>query len=67
VQKITILGTNPRKTYAANVNSITWCCWNIAVDESEIDYWKSEVITFVVKFFLPIFFTVDVNMKVKVI
>ena len=33
-----------------NVNTISWCCCNIAVDESEVDYWKSEVITFVVEF-----------------
>ena len=27
------------------VNSIRWCCWNIATDERDVDYWKSEVIT----------------------
>jgi len=27
-------------------------CWNIATDKREVDYWKSEVITFVVVLFL---------------
>ena len=27
---------------------MNWCCWKIATDEREFDYWKSEVITFVV-------------------
>jgi hypothetical protein len=30
----------------------TWRCWNIATNEKEVDYWKNEVITFVVEFFL---------------
>ena len=32
-----------------NVNSVRWCYRNIANDEWEIDYWKSEVILFVVE------------------
>jgi hypothetical protein len=29
---------------------ICWCCWNIATAEGEVDYWKSEVITYVIVF-----------------
>ena len=38
-----------------NVNSILWWCWKIASDEREVDYWKSEVMVFVVNFcfYLP--------------
>jgi len=32
------------------VNTIHWSCCNIATDEREVDYWKSEVITFVIEF-----------------
>jgi len=34
------------------VNSIHWWGWNIATDEGEVDYWKSEVNTFVVEFLI---------------
>jgi len=51
MQKITALATTLRITYElVNVNSICWYCLNIATDEREVDYWKSEIITLVVKF-----------------
>ena len=31
------------------MNSIHWLCWNIANDAREVDYWKNEVIIFVVE------------------
>jgi hypothetical protein len=52
VNEITVLGTSPRITYELwNVNSIRGRCWNIATNEREVDYWKYEVIMFVVEFF----------------
>ena len=33
-----------------NVNSIHCCRWYIATDESEVDYWKSEVILFLASY-----------------
>jgi len=50
-QKFNVLGTSSRVTYGLwNVNSIRLWCWNIASDKREVDYWKSEVITFDVNF-----------------
>ena len=38
---------NSRVTYELwNINSIRCWCWNIATDEKEVEYWKSEVIAF---------------------
>ena len=31
-------------------NLRSWCCWNIATDECEVDYINSEVLTLVVEF-----------------
>jgi hypothetical protein len=53
LQNITTLGTSSKITYELwNVISIRWWCWNVATDERDVDYWKSEIITFVVDFFL---------------
>ena len=53
VQKITALGTTSRTTYDLwNVNSVRWWCLNIVIDEREVYYLKSEVITFDVEFYL---------------
>jgi hypothetical protein len=52
LQNITTLGTSSKITYELwNVISIRWWCWNVATDERDVDYWKSEIITFVVDFF----------------
>ena len=41
------------------------CCWNIASDEWEVDYWKSEVITFVVEVYFQSPSVVNFNVKIK--
>ena len=49
VQKIIVLGTSSRISYELwNVNRIRWWYWKISTDETEVDYWKSEVIAFIV-------------------
>ena len=50
-RKITVVRTSSRIRYDLwNVNSVRWWCWNISTDERVVDYWKSEVITFVIEF-----------------
>ena len=49
------------RTILSNINSICWWCWNIATDEREVNYLKSEVITFFVEFCFWSSFFVDFN------
>jgi hypothetical protein len=42
---LTVIKYQFLKTYElCNVESIFWCCWNIATDEREVDNKKCEVI-----------------------
>ena len=53
VQEITLLGTSSRITYELLiVNSIRWCCWNIAIDKKEVDCWKSHHVSRIVLFLI---------------